>query len=131
MQKLETAQDTFYKSIAKHPRQEPGVLPMLQAIWQLSVEPPISGQKSGVLCVWMTHPKVILLCIFTHQISSRQTYLISRNSSIPYFPPSRPIPDSFTPPKGTLSPAIIPVLTPMIPYSSASDTLHMRLISRE
>ena len=32
-----------------------------------------------------------------------QRYLISTKSSIPYFEPSRPIPDSFTPPNGATS----------------------------
>lgn len=38
----------------------------------------------------------------------RQTYLTSRNSSMPYFPPSRPMPDCFTPPKGAISVEMIP-----------------------
>jgi hypothetical protein len=33
----------------------------------------------------------------------KHMYLISRNSSIPYLDPSRPRPDSFTPPKGATS----------------------------
>ena len=36
-------------------------------------------------------------------MSPMQRYFTSRNSSIPYFEPSRPIPDCFTPPKGATS----------------------------
>jgi hypothetical protein len=39
-------------------------------------------------------------------------YLISSHSSIPYFEPSRPMPDSFTPPKGATSDEMNPVLMP-------------------
>ena len=39
-------------------------------------------------------------------------------SSMPYFDPSRPIPDSLTPPNGATSFEMIPSLTPTIPYSS-------------
>src|SRR6267142_5886935 len=48
----------------------------------------------------------------------KHMYLISRNSSIPYLEPSRPRPDSFTPPKGATSVEMLPVLMPTIPYSS-------------
>ena len=59
-----------------------------------------------------------------------QTYFISRNASMPCREPSRPIPDSFTPPKGATSVEMMPVLTPTIPYSSASLTRWMRPVSR-
>ena len=49
-------------------------------------------------------------------------YLISSHSSIPYLDPSRPMPDSLTPPNGATSVEITPVLIPRIPYSSASET---------
>src|SRR5262249_62340985 len=49
-------------------------------------------------------------------------YLISTKSSMPYFEPSRPRPDSFTPPNGAPSVEIRPVLIPTIPYSRASAT---------
>jgi len=60
----------------------------------------------------------------------RQTYLSSSQSSTPYFEPSRPIPDSFIPPNGATSVEMIPVLTPRIPYSSASETRQTRPRSR-
>src|SRR5262245_31746617 len=60
----------------------------------------------------------------------RHRYLISRNSSIPYFDPSRPSPDSLTPPNGATSVEISPVLMPTMPYSSASATRQMRPMSR-
>ncbi len=60
----------------------------------------------------------------------RQRYLISTNSSIPYFDPSRPSPDSLTPPNGATSVEIRPVLIPTMPYSSASATRQMRPMSR-
>jgi hypothetical protein len=63
-------------------------------------------------------------------IPPRHKYFSSRYSSIPYFEPSRPIPDSFTPPNGAVSVEIIPVFTPTIPYSRASATRHTRVISR-
>src|SRR5690606_16848058 len=56
----------------------------------------------------------------------RQTYFISRKSSMPYTEPSRPSPDCFTPPNGATSFEIRPVLTPTMPYSSASATRKMR-----
>ncbi|HID27159.1 MAG TPA: hypothetical protein EYP22_04935 [Methanosarcinales archaeon] len=43
--------------------------------------------------------------------------------------PSRPSPDSFTPPKGATSVEINPALTPTIPYSSASETRQILPIS--
>src|SRR5687768_15896655 len=59
-----------------------------------------------------------------------QRYFTSRNSSMPYFEPSRPMPDSFIPPNGATSVEISPVLTPTMPYSSASATRHTRPMSR-
>ena len=56
--------------------------------------------------------------------------MISSHSSIPYFEPSRPMPDSFTPPNGTTSEEISPVLIPWMPYSSASDSRQIRPLSR-
>ena len=50
---------------------------------------------------------------------------------MPYLEPSRPIPDSFIPPKGATSVEIRPVLTPTIPYSSASETRQMRELDCE
>src|SRR5699024_312273 len=47
-------------------------------------------------------------------------YLISRNSSIPTLPPSRPRPDIFTPPKGAPGFETRPVLSPTMPASSLS-----------
>src|SRR5437868_13603172 len=49
-------------------------------------------------------------------------YLSSSHSSIPYLEPSRPMPDSFMPPKGATSVEIRPVLMPTIPYSRPSET---------
>ncbi len=61
----------------------------------------------------------------------RQTYFISRYSSIPYFDPSRPRPDCLTPPKGASAVEIRPVFTPTMPYSSSSMTFQMRRRSLE
>ena len=44
--------------------------------------------------------------------------------------PSRPMPDSLTPPKGATSVERSPVLMPTMPYSSASPTRQMRPTSR-
>ena len=58
-------------------------------------------------------------------------YFISRNSSTPCLEPSRPSPDSFTPPKGATSVEIIPSFTPTMPNSSISVTRrHARHIAR-
>ena len=46
-------------------------------------------------------------------------YFTSTNSSIPYFEPSRPMPDSLTPPNGAISFEMMPTLMPTMPYSSA------------
>src|SRR5262249_52940611 len=64
------------------------------------------------------------------QIPPMQRYLISRKSSMPYFEPSRPVPDSFMPPKGATSVEIIPVLMPTMPYSTCSATRQTRPMSR-
>jgi hypothetical protein len=45
--------------------------------------------------------------------------------------PSRPIPDSFTPPNGATSVETTPVLIPRIPYSRPSETRKIRPTSRE
>src|SRR5579883_1851252 len=60
----------------------------------------------------------------------RHRYLISRNSSMPYFEPSRPMPLSFMPPNGAISVEMMPSLMPTMPYSSASATRQMRPMSR-
>src|SRR4051812_35883361 len=59
-----------------------------------------------------------------------QRYLISSHSSMPYFEPSRPMPDSLSPPNGATSDEMKPVLIPWMPYSSADDRRQMRAISR-
>ena len=53
-------------------------------------------------------------------------YFSSSHSSMPYFEPSRPMPDSFTPPNGATSVEMSPVLMPTMPYSSASATRQTR-----
>src|SRR5271169_2030096 len=58
-----------------------------------------------------------------------QRYLTSRNSSMPYFEPSRPMPLSFMPPNGAISVEMMPSLMPTMPYSSASATRQMRPMS--
>src|SRR5438552_8137617 len=58
-----------------------------------------------------------------------QRYLTSRNSSMPYFEPSRPMPLSFMPPKGAISVEMMPSLMPTMPYSRASATRQMRPMS--
>jgi len=62
--------------------------------------------------------------------TERQIYFISRYSSIPWREPSRPRPDCLTPPNGATSVEMMPVFTPTIPYSSASDTRVTRPRSR-
>src|SRR6478672_12870453 len=61
---------------------------------------------------------------------ARQTYFTSRNSSRPYFEPSRPRPDCLTPPNGASAVEIKPVLTPTMPDSSRSATRMTRPMSR-
>ena len=67
---------------------------------------------------------------FDHGITSKQRYLISRYSSMPYLEPSRPMPDCLMPPNGATSFEIRPVLMPTMPYSSASPTRQQRPMSR-
>ena len=52
------------------------------------------------------------------------TYLVSRYSSIPYRPPSLPIPLCFIPPKGAMLWLMMPSLMPIIPASRESASLH-------
>jgi len=54
--------------------------------------------------------------------SDRPTYFVSRYSSMPSQPPSRPRPDSFTPPKGAAGLEITPELRPTIPVCNPSAT---------
>ena len=49
------------------------------------------------------------------QIPASARYFSSSHSSIPYFEPSRPMPDSFIPPNGATSVETKPVLIPTIP----------------
>src|SRR5450759_1714300 len=58
------------------------------------------------------------------------TYLISRYSSIPSKPPSRPKPECLTPPKGAAGLDTMPWLMPTMPNSSASLTRRVRARSR-
>src|SRR6266571_7998109 len=53
--------------------------------------------------------------------------LISRYSSMPYFEPSRPMPDCLMPPKGATSSETEPVLSPTMPNSNRSATRQARL----
>jgi hypothetical protein len=50
---------------------------------------------------------------------------------MPYFEPSRPSPDCFTPPNGATSFEMMPTFTPTMPASSASAARKMRPTSRE
>src|SRR5204862_4808573 len=54
------------------------------------------------------------------------TYLVSRYSSIPSGPPSRPKPDCLIPPNGAAGFETMPWLRPTIPVSSRSTTLSAR-----
>jgi hypothetical protein len=58
------------------------------------------------------------------------TYFVSRYSSMPSWPPSRPKPDCFTPPKGAEAFETMPWFRPTMPVSSPSTTLRARLRSR-
>ena len=58
------------------------------------------------------------------------TYVVSRYSSMPSKPPSRPKPLAFTPPNGAAGLDSRPVLTPTMPNSSDSATLIVRARSR-
>src|SRR5712691_7329088 len=58
------------------------------------------------------------------------TYFTFKYSSSPWRAPSRPIPDSFTPPNGATSVEMTPSFTPTIPHSSAAATRHTRPTSR-
>ncbi len=58
------------------------------------------------------------------------TYLVSRNSSIPRVPPSRPRPDCLTPPNGAAGLDTTPWFRPTMPVSSFSLTRSARLTSR-
>src|SRR6185312_7373593 len=69
---------------------------------------------------------VVVTLLDDHRsIPPRARYFSSSHSSMPYFEPSRPMPDSFIPPKGATSVEMNPVLIPTIPYSSASETRQM------
>lgn len=50
------------------------------------------------------------------------TYLVSKNSSIPWCPPSLPNPLCLKPPNGACAVEGTPSLIPTIPYSSFSET---------
>src|SRR5689334_4057461 len=63
-------------------------------------------------------------------IPPMQRYFTSRNSSMPYLEPSRPMPDSFMPPNGATSVEMMPTLMPMMPASMPSATRQTRPMSR-
>src|SRR5262249_14895326 len=63
---------------------------------------------------------------FGQELPPKQRYLISEDSSIPHLSPSRPRPDSCTPPNGATSVEMMPVLMPTMPYSRASATRQTR-----
>ena len=52
-----------------------------------------------------------------------------RNSSIPYFECSRPMPECLMPPKGATSDVMPTSFTPTMPNSSASATFQLRFKS--
>ena len=58
-------------------------------------------------------------------------YLVSKNSSIPAKPPSRPKPDCLKPPKGAAGSEITPLFIATMPDSSASAVLIARFKSDE
>src|SRR5690606_11711222 len=62
-----------------------------------------------------------------HRITAM--YLVSRNSSMPTVPPSRPRPDCFTPPNGAAGLDTMPWFKPTMPVSSRSLTRRARLTS--
>ncbi len=65
-----------------------------------------------------------------HQPAGRATYVVSRYSSIPSKPPSRPNPLAFTPPNGAAGLETRPVLMPTMPKSSDSASRIVRARSR-
>jgi hypothetical protein len=85
------------------------------------------GWSRGPLRSYCLRPCHYALEVYTPPM---QRYFTSMNSSMPYFEPSLPMPDSFMPPNGATSVEIRPVLMPTMPYSSASDTRQTRLMSR-
>src|SRR6266498_3397599 len=54
------------------------------------------------------------------------TYLVSRYSSMPSSPPSRPKPDCLTPPNGAVGLETMPWLSPIMPFSRPSATRKAR-----
>src|SRR5690606_17235845 len=77
--------------------------------------------------------RTTLLIVDRHrgpQMPAMSMYFRSTNSSMPWLEPSRPRPDSLTPPKGATSVEIMPSLMPTMPYSSASPTRQQRPRSR-
>jgi hypothetical protein len=66
----------------------------------------------------------------TRQSRLTATYFVSRNSSSPQCPPSRPRPDCLTPPNGAPTFETMPWFRPIIPVSSPSQTRSARFMSR-
>lgn len=64
------------------------------------------------------------------QPAGSATYVVSRYSSMPSKPPSRPKPLALTPPNGAAGLEISPELMPTMPYSSDSATRMVRARSR-
>ena len=91
------------------------------ALSRASIEPPHHGSPGQAgrsmmgkhIAAISEHPREV-------QIPPMHRYLISRKSSMPYFEPSRPMPDSFMPPNGATSVEMMPVLMPTMPSSSCS-----------
>ena len=62
--------------------------------------------------------------------SAMPTYLVSRYSSMPSAPPSRPTPEALMPPNGAAGLETMPWLMPTMPVCSRSATLIARVRSR-
>jgi hypothetical protein len=81
---------------------------------------PSSAASAGEMSV------IIFTSIYAIAGADIGTNFCSTNSSIPVVPPSRPSPDSFTPPKGAAGLDTVPEFTPTTPTSNRSDTRRVR-----
>ncbi len=97
------------------------------ASWVSGQDPARAGTSSTAAGTsgWPTSPT-----LRRPQPAGSATYVVSRYSSMPSKPPSRPKPLCFTPPNGAAGLEIRPVLMPIIPNSSDSASRMVRFRSR-
>ena len=97
----------------------------------ITIRMPSCASRSAIAFPMPFAPPVTMATCPRHQTPAMHRYFVSSQSSMPYFEPSRPMPDSFMPPNGATSVEMTPGVDAEDPVSSCSETRQMRDMSRE